>query len=48
MADPEWDIHRSEIERLYLTENKTQEALIKMMETTHGFYKKYSGLHLSR
>jgi hypothetical protein len=42
MADPEWDIHKSEIKRLYLTENKTLKSVVQIMEMTHGFRKKYS------
>ncbi|KAJ5168859.1 ankyrin [Penicillium canariense] len=39
MADAEWEVHKAEIKRLYLRENKKLEAVLQFMEKTRGFRK---------
>ncbi|KAJ5465637.1 hypothetical protein N7530_009424 [Penicillium desertorum] len=35
----EWELHKAQIEQIYLHENKTQKELSMIMEETHGFRK---------
>lgn len=41
MSDAEWEAHKAEIERLYLTENKKLEEVLQFMESRHGFRRTY-------
>lgn len=44
MAARKWDVHKSEMERLYITEGKTLKELMQLMKTTHGFSATYGCL----
>ena len=37
----DWEVHRGEIEHLYLTERKSVEQVVEVMGLTHGFYKTF-------
>ncbi|CAG8057753.1 unnamed protein product [Penicillium salamii] len=37
MADPEWDDYKTEIERLYIHENKTRDEVVDVMATEHSW-----------
>jgi hypothetical protein len=37
----EWELHKAQIEQIYLHENKTQKELSMIMEETHEFRKTY-------
>jgi hypothetical protein len=36
-TDAEWEVHKRDIETLYLAENKTRDEVMQAMEETHGF-----------
>ncbi|KFY29261.1 hypothetical protein V491_00118 [Pseudogymnoascus sp. VKM F-3775] len=37
--DAEWEVHKSEIETLFLKEKKTRDEVMEVMEKTHGFHR---------
>jgi len=44
-VDAEWEVHKSEIETLFLKEKRTRDEIMKIMKNTHGFDKRF-GIHV--
>lgn len=40
MADPGWNFHKAEIERLYVQENHTRDEVMNYMATNHSWKKR--------
>ena len=40
-TDAEWEVHKSEIETLFLKEKKTRDEVMEIMEKTHGFQRRF-------
>ncbi|PLN83089.1 ankyrin [Aspergillus taichungensis] len=45
MVQSQWDLHKAEIRRIYITEGRTVRELRNYMATTHGFHKKEGQYH---
>ncbi|KFX92770.1 hypothetical protein O988_07131 [Pseudogymnoascus sp. VKM F-3808] len=41
-VDAEWEVHKSEIETLFLKEKRTRDEVMEIMKNTHGFDKSKS------
>lgn len=39
--DAEWEVHKSDIETLFLKEKKTRDEVMEVMEKTHGFHRRF-------
>lgn len=43
MADAEWNLHKAEIERLYVHENMTRDEVMEYMAANHSWKKRSVG-----